>query len=79
MTTEGRHVVAAADIKVSAIYDFEAEKAGLSGFWIGKAIGYYGATTVKAEVKARGYSRAMAMATIELGNQALIRFPPGSP
>lgn len=76
---QARHIVACADLKVSAVYDFESEKAGLPGFWIGKVTAYFGGTTLKAEARARGYNRAMAMALTDLGIGALKTFPPGSP
>lgn len=73
---EGRHIVGTADLKVSAVYDFDSDKAGLPGFWKGQVTAYFGGVTLKAEAKGRGYNRAMAMALVELGTAALSAFPP---
>ncbi len=79
MTNESRHIVGTADLKVSAVYDFDSEKAGLPGFWRGTVVAYFGGTTLKAEAKGRGYNRAMAMALVELGTAAVSAFPPEMP
>lgn len=75
----GKTIVGHPDVNLGAVYDFDAEKAGMPGFYTGAATIYMGGTVIRATASARGLNRAVAMAMHKAADAILALFPPEIP